>query len=210
MSGWRARRPHRGHHQRGCRARHTVGHSRRAPSTSLVRAPRSDCRGLAHQGIPPVSPIIFIDDLDRCSPRRTGTPRPDPRLPPPPCRRGTRPQPRFAFRDGHGPRGSAQGGLRQYRDIERYDANRFLEKMFPLAFHVPQPTTDHIQGLLRGFVNAPIGVGRASTPWPAGTSMPWCAPIAPPCYQPAADEAVCEQVWSGGGLRSEPLDRPAP
>jgi len=27
----------------------------------------------------------------------------------------------------------------KYRDLDRYDANRFLEKMFPLAFSVPTP-----------------------------------------------------------------------
>jgi hypothetical protein len=115
------------------------------PSTRLVR----QLGRLVEQGwptepdTPPVQPIVFIDDLDRCSPDgalelldqvRALLAAVEPHG-------GSTEHPRLHLRFVMAMDRTVllKAVAAKYRDIDRYDANRFLEKMFPLAFSVPQP-----------------------------------------------------------------------
>lgn len=93
-------------------------------------------------------PIVFIDDLDRCSPdgalalldqvRAVLAAAETDHL-----------RVRFVMAMDRDVLLSAVAS--KYRNLARYDANRFLEKMFPLAFSVPTPNTAEAGRLVEQF-----------------------------------------------------------
>lgn len=136
-----------------------AGSSARSPAPA--RDPSSQLVAQLHRmlalGWPPaeggqaVHPVVFIDDLDRCSPDGALALLDQIRA-------------LLAATEGH------QAPIRfvmamdrdvllkavasKYRDIDRYDANRFLEKMFPLAFSVPAPPHHEVSALVTDFLRA--------------------------------------------------------
>ncbi|MFT4624570.1 MAG: hypothetical protein ACI8PZ_003229 [Myxococcota bacterium] len=92
-------------------------------------------------GVPRV-PVVFIDDLDRCSPDQA---------------MALLDQVRFLVSDDRLPcvfvfamdRAILTQAVRfRYAKLPDYDGNRFLEKLFPMSFRVPEPSHAAVEGLV--------------------------------------------------------------
>ena len=95
-------------------------------------------------------PIVFIDDLDRCSPDGALALLDQVRAL---LAAAETDQLRMRFVMAMDREVLLAAVASKYRDLDRYDANRFLEKMFPLAFQVPTPTPAESGQLIETFVN---------------------------------------------------------
>jgi|GEM_PF-4622588 len=107
------------------------------------------------------NPIVFIDDLDRCSPEGALELLDQVRALLAATERGPVPI-RFVMAMDRDVLLKAVAS--KYRNIDRYDANRFLEKMFPLAFNVPVPPAHEVSGLLQHYLSgdSPVPVHHVS------------------------------------------------
>ena len=123
------------------------------PSTRLLQ----QLHAMLALGWPPTEagprphPIVFIDDLDRCSPEGALDLLDQVRALLAAAESGPMPI-RFVMAMDRDVLLKAVAS--KYQNIERYDANRFLEKMFPLAFSVPAPPPHAVSELLGHYLAA--------------------------------------------------------
>jgi hypothetical protein len=95
-------------------------------------------------------PIIFVDDLDRCSPEGAVALLDGIRIM---VGRAEEVACRYVVALDRKVLAHAVGT--KFRDISGYDAHRYLEKVFPLTFSVPQPDESDCAALVGRFLSCP-------------------------------------------------------
>lgn len=103
-------------------------------------------------------PVIFVDDLDRCSPMGAVSLLDDIRM----LVAGAS-QLGCKFVVAMDRRVLANAVAAKFRDISGYDGNRYLEKVFPFVFTLPQPQGRDVARLVTTFL-APAGHTGVSNP----------------------------------------------
>lgn len=118
------------------------------PAADPIDELRDAFARLVETAWPKRTPVVFIDDLDRCNPADTVTLLDAVRSF---AACAARLRVRFVVALDRSV--VTQAISAKFANVRGYDGNRYLEKIFPLEFHVPSPPEDEVESMIHALAH---------------------------------------------------------
>jgi hypothetical protein len=151
------------------RAAKTLGDLK--PAADPIDELRDAFARLVQSAWPDRTPVVFIDDLDRCNPADTVTLLDAVR-----SFAACADRLRVRFVVALDRSVVTQAISAKFANVRGYDGNRYLEKIFPLEFHVPSPQYAEIKDIIKALA-APLEPSERS-----GAEFALTEALSPPCF----------------------------